>query len=158
MGELYEATHETVHLAVRDGCELVYLEKLHARRRSLAPSRVGGRMPLHSSALGKAILAGSDPETVEAVLSLPLKPLTPHTVTRPRDLCTELSAVSRSGYSFDRNETAPGLSCVAAPIFRTDSSVAGALSVAGPSRGSFRPERLAALVKVAARGVGQALN
>lgn len=156
LAELYEATHETVHLAVRDGSELLFVEKLHAHRRSLAPSRVGGRMPLHASALGKALLAGSENQTVDEVLTDPLIPYTPWTLTKPQELCHQVRDATRAGCAFDRDETAVGLSCVAAPIAIDDDSPIGALSVAVPSRSRIRPERLAGHVKNAARETARA--
>src|ERR1700730_16762548 len=64
MQDLFEATHETVHLAVLDGTEVLYIDKISGHRRVAAGSRVGGRLPAHCTAVGKAILALSPPSAV----------------------------------------------------------------------------------------------
>ena len=60
--DLYERTHETVHLGVREGHEVVYVAKIAGHRQAASPSRVGGRMPLHATAVGKALLAHAPEE------------------------------------------------------------------------------------------------
>ena len=73
MQDLYEATHETVHLGIRDGLDVIYAEKIRGHGGVDVPSRVGGRLPLSSTGVGKALLAHAEPEVVEAVLSRPLR-------------------------------------------------------------------------------------
>ena len=65
MQDLFEATHETVHLAVLDGTEVLYIEKISGHRRVAAGSRIGGRLPAHCTAVGKAIIAVSPPGVLE---------------------------------------------------------------------------------------------
>lgn len=154
MGELYEASHETVHLAARDGTDVVYLEKLHARRRSPAPSRVGGRSPLHSSALGKSILANCDPKTIADLLSQPLARFTSRTLVDPQALFADLEQIRRRGVASDLEETAPGLFCLAAPLRTQQGEILGALSLAAPSRKSARVGRLEVTLKRAAAEIG----
>jgi DNA-binding IclR family transcriptional regulator len=64
MADLREATHQTIHLAVLDGTEVVYVEILHREGAPRLPSRVGGRLPAHATGVGKALLAASDPDVI----------------------------------------------------------------------------------------------
>ena len=108
MEDLLIATHETIHLAVRDGHEVLYVEKLAGRRRVAAPSRVAGRMPLHCTATGKAILAFSPPDVQARVLESRLARRTPFTITDPRALGAELRRVAHDGLAVEMEETRHG--------------------------------------------------
>lgn len=151
--DLYEKTHETVHLAVLDGEHILYVEKIFGHDRVKSPSRVGGRVPAACSALGKALLAFSDAETVELACRR-LRPVTPNTIVSPRLFIKELQMVQNQGVAFDRDEASPGLTCVAAPIMSRDGRGVAAVSVSGPSK-RFRPTSTAAVVRHAAAGIGR---
>ena len=84
MEDLFEVTHETVQLGVRDGIDILYVEKIMGHRTVRSPSRVAGRMPLYCTAIGKALLAYSDPEVVEEVIEAGLRPRTPYTIVSPQ--------------------------------------------------------------------------
>jgi len=157
MEDLYEATHETVHLAVRDGLDLLYLEKIRGSRPTLAPSRVGGRMPLHCAGVGKAILAFSPYTLVQAVMDRGLEAVTPMTITDPKRLKSELDQVRRHGVALDRQETMLGLVCVAAPLLIRGRDVVGAISVAGDAD-RLRPELMAFAVRTAALTLSRQLT
>ncbi|MCT9082661.1 IclR family transcriptional regulator, partial [Streptomyces fulvoviolaceus] len=150
------ATHETVHLGVREGHEVVYIERIHGHDAVRLPSRIGGRLPLTCTGVGKALLAFSGPELTEEVLAAPLPSLTPHSITDPDRLRTAVEQAQVSGLAYEEQEAALGVSCIAAPVF--DGSVAvAALSVAVP-RGRFRPAQLAPAVRTAALGLSRALR
>ncbi|MEU3618022.1 IclR family transcriptional regulator [Streptomyces sp. NPDC006872] len=117
MGDLYEISRETVHLAVPDGTDVVYAEKLCGHNSAEVPSRVGGRLPMSCTAGGKALLAHADRETVEKALSRPLRKLTDRSLTHPAELNQQLAEIRRTGLAFDSEETASGVSCIAVPIF-----------------------------------------
>jgi IclR family acetate operon transcriptional repressor len=131
MADLREATRQTVHLAVLQGNEVVYVEILRSRDAPRMPSEVGGRLPAHASAVGKALLAFSDAATVDLVCGQPLKAVGPRTVTAPGLLRRELSRVRASGLAYESEESGPGVGCVASAILRTDGSPAAAISVSG---------------------------
>src|SRR3954451_11599922 len=78
--DLYERTHETVHLGVREGHEVVYVAKMGGHRQAAAPSRVGGRMPMHATAIGKALLAWSPAHVQEEVFAERLRRCSPRTI------------------------------------------------------------------------------
>lgn len=156
--DLYERTHETVHLGVSEGNEVVYIAKIGGHRQARSPSRTGGRMPMHCTAIGKVLLAYADPLVRGQVLNQPLERRTPHTVVAPGMLARQLEAVIDSGLAWEREESTPGLLCVAAPVLDADSYTAlAALSVSGPV-GRFRPEAHAAAVRAAATGIGSMLS
>lgn len=155
--DLYERTHETVHLGVTDGQAVVYVAKIGGHRQARAPSRVGGRMPLHCTAIGKVLLAHADPAIRTEVLSGRLERRTPHTIVAPGLLRRQLDAVLENGAAFEREESTPGLLCVAAPVLDTDGRTAlAAISVTGPV-GRFRPETHATAVRAAAQALGSVL-
>ena len=83
VGVIYERTHETVHLGLREGSEVVYVAKMGGHKQAKAPSRLGGRMPLHATAIGKALLAHAPDDVQTEVLSRPLKRFSPRTITAP---------------------------------------------------------------------------
>lgn len=128
---LYEATHHTVHLAALHGADVVYLAKLYGHRSIPAPSRIGGRLPAHSTAVGKALLAHC-PDTSVDELPMPLHRLTPHTIVDPAELSAALVAIRDRGVAFDNQESRLGVSCVAAPIFDSHGWAVAAMSIAGP--------------------------
>ncbi|MFE1954311.1 IclR family transcriptional regulator [Streptomyces sp. NPDC059524] len=155
--DVYERTHETVHLGVREGHEVVYVAKIGGHRQAKAPSRTGGRMPLHCTAIGKVLLAYAGEEERAAVLTGLLERRTAHTVIAPGLLSRQLANVLETGLAYEREESTLGLLCVAAPVLAADGATALAgISVAGPV-GRFRPESHANAVRAAATGLGTTL-
>ncbi|MFE4590333.1 IclR family transcriptional regulator [Streptomyces laurentii] len=155
--DLYERTHETVHLGVREGQEVVYLAKIGGHRQAKAPSRTGGRMPVHCTAIGKMLLAYAGEDERTTVLTAPLERRTPHTVIAPGLLRRQLVKAVETGVAYEREESTPGLLCVAAPVLTPDGQTAiAAISVTGPV-GRFRPESHANAVRAAATALGSTL-
>ncbi|MFE7414013.1 IclR family transcriptional regulator [Streptomyces laurentii] len=155
--DLYARTHETVHLGVREGQEVVYLAKIGGHRQAKAPSRTGGRMPVHCTAIGKMLLAYAGEDERTTVLTAPLERRTPHTVIAPGLLRRQLVKAVETGVAYEREESTPGLLCVAAPVLTPDGQTAiAAISVTGPV-GRFRPESHANAVRAAATALGSTL-
>ncbi|MGW0810582.1 IclR family transcriptional regulator [Nonomuraea sp. NPDC002799] len=125
---LMSEVRETVHLAVYDPPHVVYIDKVENETNVRMASRIGSRGPVHSTAVGKAILAW---QPGEAVAELTLEPRTRHTITDPERLRAELADVRRRGYAVDDRENEPEVRCVAAPIFNHDDDVTAAVSVSG---------------------------
>jgi len=120
----------TVHLAAVNGDEIVYLIRADSDKPYTMPSRVGLSVPLHSTGIGKTVLAsytGDELERFVARAGLPA--LTPHTITTSEGLRAELADVRRLGYALDREENVPGLACVAAPIRDLTGTVKYGLSI-----------------------------
>jgi DNA-binding IclR family transcriptional regulator len=155
--DLYEATHETVHLGILDGTEVVYIEKIAGHRISAVQTRVGGRMPAYCTGLGKAMLAYSPPEVLEAVLSGGLVPLTRFTITVPAVLGEELKKIAESGIAYDREESRAGLVCVAAPVFGVGNRLLASISVSGTTSRA-NPDALGPAVRATSLALSRALR
>jgi IclR family transcriptional regulator, KDG regulon repressor len=150
--ELYELSHETVHLAVLNGTDVLYLEKLYGHNPVRSPSYIGGRVPAYSTALGKAMLAFSNADLVTQVVSGELLPRTPHTLVLPRLFLEQLRLIKAAGVAFDREEASIGLTCVAAPILDKLNQPVAAISISGATC-RFRPDEYAAAVRRAALAI-----
>lgn len=135
---LYELTRQTVHLAVLQGTDVVYLNKLYGQLSVRSPSRIGGRAPSYCTAVGKVLLA-HNPSAASAVQSQELYAWTEKTITDPNVLSAELSQVRQSNLGFDREEILMGLNCVGAAVFNANGQAVAALSISGPT-GKFIPE------------------
>lgn len=143
--DLYETTHHTVHLGVLHGTDVVYLAKLYGHRTAPAPSRIGGRLPAHSTAVGKALLS-FHPMIASDALAGPLTALTDHTITDPAQLEAELADIRRVGIAHDHQESRAGLACVAAPILDHRGRAVAAFSIAG-QHGHLDSARLGASLR-----------
>ncbi|MHA6794153.1 IclR family transcriptional regulator [Pseudonocardia bannensis] len=155
--DLYEATHENVQLAVREGLELVFLERITGRDAVRVLTRVGGRFSLHATGVGLALLAFAPPEVQEQVLSGSLERWTERTITDQGQLRRMLADVRRTGVAIsDRQVTMDALS-VAAPVVGPDDCVVAALSLVVHADGAS-PHTLAPAVRTAARGISRALG
>lgn len=151
--DLYERAHETVHLGVLDQTEVLYLTKIAGHRQAKAPSRTGGRMPLHCTAIGKVLLAYGGDSLRSRVLEQPLERRTSRTITADGLLRRQLDTVVASGVAFEREESRLGITCVAAPILH-GGRLEAAVSMAGPTS-RFRPEQHAAAVQTAAAALSR---
>ncbi|NKY31224.1 putative HTH-type transcriptional regulator YagI [Nocardia gamkensis] len=129
--DLCQQTGMVGHLGVLDGRDVLYLDKVGGRFAASVPTRLGGRMPAHSTALGKALLATLDPSIVEASFRDHLPQLTSRTLTNRTELHRELGRIrNRQGVAVDNEECVPGLACVAVPIRGRGAAVA-AVSLSG---------------------------
>ncbi|OLT18739.1 IclR family transcriptional regulator [Pseudonocardia sp. CNS-139] len=157
LADLFEATRETVHLAVPDGVEVVYVQKLPASSAPEIPSRQGGRMPAYCTGLGKALLAFGPPARLQAVLDAGLVRRTPRTVVAPGLLSAELAEIRRRGLAEEHEESAVGIACVAAPVFGPGGDAVAALSITGWSN-RLHTARVAPAVQTAALALSRALG
>jgi DNA-binding IclR family transcriptional regulator len=157
--ELSASTGRCVHLAVLDESHVVYVDKIEPPTHRLGlPSRIGGRMPAHCTALGKALLAQSPAAAVRSVLTQELRRRTPRTVVAPGLLEKELIAVRQRGAAFDCEEAMVGISCAATP-FRADGNRGwAAVSVSGRTAGNRELHRMAEAVHTSAARLSQALR
>ena len=128
--ELVDRVHCTVHVGVANGDEIVYLIRADSDKPYRMPSRVGHAIPLHTSGIGKVVLAGLSDEGVEryaARTGLPAR--TANTLTTVEALAAEIAEVRRHGYALDREENVPGVGCVAAPVHDHTGTVRYGLSI-----------------------------
>lgn len=144
---LTSSTNETTHLAILDGSEFVYIDKVDNTQAMQMRSRIGQRGMLHCTAVGKAMLAQiPDRDLPGLIESLNLKPLTEHTLADAKGFQDHLKQVRESGYALDNEENEIGIRCVGAPIFNHEDELAGALSISGWTI-SMTPERMPKLAK-----------
>jgi DNA-binding IclR family transcriptional regulator len=156
MEDLYETTHQTVHLDVLDGGDVLCMVRINGHVDFGLPSAEGGRVPAHATAPGKAILAFSPRGVLLGLLGSGLQPLTPYTIVTPEVLVQDLAATCRRGVAFDQEEATLGTAAVAAPVFGSGRQVLGALSVTGATS-RFDPVHFAHAVRVAAVGIARQL-
>ena len=128
--DLYGATLATVHLAVRDGTEVLYVDRLAGHASVPVVSSVGSRLPLHATGVGKVLLAHAPAEVQHAVLA-DLPRITPYTITQPGLLRRQLARVLRDGYATTVEEMSLGACSVAVPI-RRGADVVAALGIVVP--------------------------
>lgn len=113
--DIYGATLATVHFAVRDGTEVLYLDRLAGHASVPVVSQVGGRLPLYATSVGKALLAYAPPDVQRQVFEN-LTRITPYTVTTPSRLSRELAAVRQHGFAQTVEEMTLGACSVAVPV------------------------------------------
>ncbi|MEV4229942.1 IclR family transcriptional regulator [Streptomyces bobili] len=155
--DLYEATHENVQLAVRDGSEVVYTEWLSGHSAVGVRIRVGARWPLHVTGVGLALLAHSPPDVQEAYCEAPLAACTDHTLTDPVRLRRVLAEVRRTGVAVSSRQVTDDALSVAAAVHGADGAVVAAVSVVVPHADARVPVLVPA-VRLAARGTSRALG
>ena len=131
--ELRNLTNESVNLAIRDGQNVIYIERMLGNNMLGMHSEVGKRELVHSTALGKALLAQLPlAEIKQFVASYEFVPVTPRTITDPAAFIRELEQTLLHGYSVDNQENELGGRCVAAPIFDYLGKPVAAISVSVP--------------------------
>ncbi|GID31230.1 IclR family transcriptional regulator [Paractinoplanes brasiliensis] len=153
--DLYGATLATVHLAVRDGCEALYVDRLSGHVSVPVVSKVGSRLPLHATGVGKVLLAYA-PEPVRREAFARLTRVTPYTITQPARLAEQLRRVRSDGYATTGEEMSLGACSVAVPVRGPADDVVAALGIVVPD---LRREqaRLVSALQVAAHGIGRTL-
>ncbi len=135
MRELHKMTHQPVNLSVRQGDEIVYVERTYSERSGMQVVRaIGGRAPLHLTSVGKLFLAQDDPQRVRAYAARTgLAGHTRNSITTLPALERELSAVRQSGVARDNEELELGVRCMAAGIYDDQGKLVAGLSVSAPA-------------------------
>lgn len=132
MEELSDEFKETVHFAVLDENEVVYVEKIEGKYSVNIYSKIGRRSPLHCLGVGKAIMANLPPEKLEQVLAHGLKTYTKHTIIDRLRMLAELEKVRKNSYAIDNEEYEEGIRCIGVPVRNSLHELIGAISVTGP--------------------------
>ncbi|MGH9065981.1 MAG: IclR family transcriptional regulator [Acidimicrobiales bacterium] len=135
---------ETVHLAVLDGAEVLYIAKVDSVHAVRMVSAVGGRLPAHCTAVGKMLLSGLIPEELDRRYPSPgsLPAMTPASHTTLAGLRRDLDAIRARGLAHDNCESNVDVTCVAAPVLDHSGRMVAAMSISVPtSRWSRRPCR-----------------
>ncbi|GAA2713460.1 IclR family transcriptional regulator [Actinoplanes palleronii] len=152
--DLYGATLATVHLAVRDGVEVLYIDRLAGHVSVPVISKIGSRLPLHATGVGKVLLAYAPEEVRTAALGR-LSRVTAYTITQPARVLEQLRRVRAEGYATTGEEMTLGACSVAVPV-RNGDEVVAALGIVVPDLRRQLP-RLVSALQVAAQGIGRTL-
>lgn len=129
---LMEKTGETVHLAILDHDSILYVITHESKQALRMGSKVGTRAPVHSTAVGKVLLASQPEEEIERIVARGLPQSTPGTIVEAKALRRELALVKAQGHAVDDEESEIGLRAIAAPIRNYSGDVVAAISIAGP--------------------------
>ncbi|MFD1814663.1 IclR family transcriptional regulator [Rhodococcus gannanensis] len=157
MEDLLLATQETVHFAVRDGIDVLYIEKIIGHRGLNQQSRVAGRLPLYCTATGKMILAFSPQSVFDEVVEQGFTALTTRTTMSVSVLRQQLERMRKDQLAVEVEETRLGYMSVAVPVFSGPTSIAGALSVTGPTV-RMNVSRVTGALRTAGVGISRTLH
>lgn len=149
-------TGETVQFAIPDGSAALYIEKLTNEESVPQQSRIGTRMPLHGTGLGKALLAFSESEFQESILTEPLQAYTSHTLIDPDRLRRQLEEIRRRGYATSAEEYVADSMSIAAPVLVGETAQAAVALV--NYRRDAELERFTEPLLHAADGIGRRLK
>jgi DNA-binding IclR family transcriptional regulator len=152
-------TAETTHFSEMDGDSAVLTQRVKGTQLVAVDFQIGERYPLHTTSVGKAILAHQDDSVIAAYLERPLAQLTPRTINDPVRLRDELQRVRETGISYDHGELAHGMNCVAVPVRGPGGTVLAGISISGPDSRFTEPrlEELAATIRAEAETLTRAL-
>lgn len=132
MRHLAEQTGQTVHLAILDGGDVVYIEKVDAVQSLRMYSQIGKRIPVYCSGLGKILLSGQSPgNRQEIIFKNNLVRYTPNTIVDSDILLKQIDEVKKLGWALDNEEHEEGIRCIAAPIYDFTGKIIAAMSVSG---------------------------
>ncbi|KAA9153034.1 IclR family transcriptional regulator [Microbacterium lushaniae] len=154
--DLYETTGYASHLAIREGLELVSIERVQSPRRQVRRPLAGARYPLHATAIGLVLLSHAPDDVRAQVLAGPLPAFTPRTYTDPVLLERLLGDIRRSGYAVSDRQVDDVHIGVAAPIHGADGSVVAAVSLALTEQ-DVDGKNMIHLVRLTATSIGRAL-
>lgn len=155
--KLAETCEIAVHLVVRDGWEAIYIDKVEPPKGIIRYSRVGKRVPLYCTAVGKILLGAIPDEEIIKVLSKSeFNKLTPNTIDNLYELLKEVQKARDLGYALDLEELELGLNCIAVPIYNYKGNIIAAISASG-SASQFPAEIIRGLAD-AVQETGRAIS
>ncbi|WP_285313300.1 IclR family transcriptional regulator [Pseudarthrobacter sp. fls2-241-R2A-168] len=157
MEDLHAALQQHVQLAVLEGIEAVVVERMSTSKALGLVSQVGGRLPLHSSGVGKVLLAHGGESLLQQVTVEGLKAYTPTTITDPEQLRSDLGEYRRKGFALVNQETSRDAQSVATAIFGTSGECVAALSVV-VAAGTLNLNSVVPAVVAAGRGISRGLG
>jgi DNA-binding IclR family transcriptional regulator len=158
MRELHKLIQQPVNLSMRQGDEIIYVERAYSERSGMQVVRaIGGRAPLHLTSVGKLFLAADDPQRIRAYATRTgLQGHTKNSITSLDTLERELSRVRQYGQAADNEELELGVRCMAAGIYDDQNRLVGGLSISAPS--SRMEEAWLAQLKETAGQISEALG
>ncbi|GAB2828055.1 IclR family transcriptional regulator [Streptomyces daliensis] len=151
-----ETCDETVHVALLEGMDVIYIAKVDSTHAVRMVSAAGRRLPAHCTSVGKMLLASLPEDELEARLPAgePLAAMTPNSITSPEALREALTEIRGRGVAVEQRESNPDVSCVAAPVRNSAGQVVAALSISVPMI-RWSDERLAELEELAVKGASE---
>lgn len=160
LDEISSATTESAHLAVMRDFEIVHLDGVASDRLVGTGLRIGQRLPVHCTALGKVLLGCSGEAVRESydrahVANAGLAGHTPATIVDSQKLYDQVRSVAVQGYALDLEECEPGLACAAAPVYSESGEVVAAISVSGPAFRLTEAQLLAEIVPLVVAAANQ---
>lgn len=128
--DLSSKTGQTTHLVILDDKDGVYIDKVEGPLATILYSRIGRRAPVHSTGVGKALIAWKSEEELRKILAgYHYLPRTPNTIANELEFRNELEKVRQAGYAIDNQENEPGVRCIAVPIRNHHGNVVAAVSM-----------------------------
>ncbi|AJZ85531.1 IclR family transcriptional regulator [Streptomyces antimycoticus] len=151
-----ETCDETVHVAILEGMDVIYIAKVDSTHAVRMVSAAGRRLPAHCTSVGKMLLASLTDDALDARLSdeQPLPAMTDNSITSTVELRRHLLTVRERGLAVEQRESNPDVNCVAAPVRDSTGKVVAALSISVPTI-RWSEERQAELAELAAKGAGE---
>jgi IclR family transcriptional regulator, KDG regulon repressor len=151
-----ETCDETVHVAILEGADVIYIAKVDSTHAVRMVSAAGRRLPAHCTSVGKMLLASLPEPALAARLpdDGPLVAMTDNSITSPHELRRHLVAIRERGVAVEQRESNPDVSCVAAPVRDSAGRVVAALSISVPTI-RWNDERREELAELAAKGADE---
>jgi len=128
-----ERIEETVHIAMLDGLDVVWIEKRECTKSIKTSTKIGARLPAYTTADGKIIICYQNKDKIKNYLPKRIPQYTKNTITNKGEFIKKLEEMKKNGYAIDNEEYVEGLKCVAAPIFDHNGKVRFSLSTTGPA-------------------------
>ena len=138
---------ETVHVAMLDGVDVVWIEKRECTKSIKTSTKIGARLPAYTTADGKMIICYQNKDRIKTYLPKRIPQHTQNTITNKGEFIRKLEEIKKNGYAIDNEEYVEGLKCVAAPIFDHDGKVRFSLSITGPAF-RMKEERIKEMIVV----------
>ena len=151
-----ETCDETVHVAILEGTDVIYIAKVDSTHAVRMVSAAGRRLPAHCTSVGKMLLASLPEQLLASRIQegVPLVAMTPNSITDPVALREALDDIRRRGVAIENRESNPDVSCVAAPVRDRSGQVVAALSISVPMI-RWSEDRRAELEQLALKGAGE---
>jgi len=157
MQSLRDVIGETVNLTVREGDEVIYIERVTPNRMMRVEQVIGSRAPLHVTAVGKLMLAELGDYFIQAYANRTgLNRFTPHTITTEKDLLNSVYRDKQQGFAYDNEEAEEGVGCIGVLLYDSSKNVVGGLSISAPIE--RRKDEWVKLVQDAARKISERLG
>lgn len=160
MRRLAEEIGESVHLCILSNDRAIVIDQIMTSSRLTVNAKIGNDEPIHSSSVGKCLIAFSSEQTIERILENPLEKFTEKTITSKQDFLAELEEVRRTGYAIDDGEISEEIRCIAVPIFNHLNEAVYSMGISGPTSRmtAFKIETVAGTLLAAGNAISTQLG